>query len=40
MQCSGSPVQPKDRRFDPFPLFVFQGTTQMTKENVIPTQFL
>ncbi len=40
MQCSGPPLSPKYPRFDPFPLFFFKGTTQMTKENVIPMQFL
>jgi hypothetical protein len=40
MQCSGPPLSPKYPRFDCFPLFFFKGTTQMTKENVIPMQFL
>jgi hypothetical protein len=40
MQCLGSPLQPKDLRLVPSPLIFFKGTTQMTKENVIPMQFL
>lgn len=40
MQCSGSPLQPKIEGWIDFHYLFFKGTVQMTKENVIPMQFL